>query len=190
MLGETSSTELVWSGIEYDSIEHCQVSYDHEGIDINSTILGHYQDNIYFVQYKIRTDETWTTRKVQVNSKINGVEQSTRLETEGNGTWIINGKEDATFQDCFDVDLPLSPFTNTLPINRLRMQEHDMRQIKVIYIDLLKQMITPVFQKYIRLTDAEYRYENVPNDFEAVIRVDANGFVINYPTLFKRVTSK
>ena len=32
----------------------------------------------------------------------------------------------------------------------------------------------------------EYKFENVPNDFEAIITVDEWGLVVNYPELFVR----
>ena len=60
------------------------------------------------------------------------------------------------------------------------------RRIQVIYLDLLEQKITPVKQKYTRLSKTEYHYENVPNDFEAKIEVDELGFVVDYPSLFVR----
>jgi hypothetical protein len=56
----------------------------------------------------------------------------------------------------------------------------------VIYLDLLEQRFSPVKQKYIRLSDIFYHYENIPNDFEAKIEVDEQGFVVDYPELFVR----
>jgi hypothetical protein len=98
----------------------------------------------------------------------------------------MDGKKADQFSGCTDVDIPLTPFTNTLPINRLKLAEGEEHQIKVIYLDLLEQQISPVKQKYIRLSKTEYHYENVPNDFEAKIDVDELGFVVNYPSLFVR----
>ena len=188
MLEKSSGTDLVWSGIEYDSIEHCHVALENEAIDIDASILGHYQGNIYSVRYAIRTDVEWKVRRVQIHSKINGVEHTMRLESAGDGIWTYNGKREEAFNACYEIDLPLTPFTNTLPINRLGMNLQETRQIKVIYIDLLEHTVLPVFQKYARLSEGAYRYENVPNDFEAVIKVDSSGFVEDYPGLFKRVT--
>jgi uncharacterized protein len=90
------------------------------------------------------------------------------------------------FKGCLDVDIPLTPFTNSLPINRLQLALGEARQIRVIYLDLLERRIVPVNQKYIRLSRTEYHYENVPNDFEARIKVDDAGLVVDYPGLFVR----
>jgi uncharacterized protein len=47
-------------------------------------------------------------------------------------------------------------------------------------------LMMPVQQKYTRLSPTNYKYENVPNDFESVIAVDDLGLVVEYPGLFKR----
>jgi hypothetical protein len=109
-----------------------------------------------------------------------------RLERDGSGNWWKDGARAPEFDGCSDVDIPLTPFTNTLPINRLNMAEGEQRQIRVIYIDLLEQKVTPVDQKYTRLSAGTYHYENVPNDFEATIEVDEWGLVVDYPELFIR----
>ena len=58
-----------------------------------------------------------------------------------------------------------------------------------IYCDILAEQITPVWQKYTRLSDTAYHYENVPNDFEATIEVDEFGLVVDYPELFVRTAA-
>jgi hypothetical protein len=50
----------------------------------------------------------------------------------------------------------------------------------------MEDKITSLKQKYTRLSKDTYHYENIPNDFEAEIKVDENGFVIDYPQLFNR----
>ena len=48
------------------------------------------------------------------------------------------------------------------------------------------EQIEPVYQQYKRVSDTEFQYENVPNDFSATIEVDALGLVVDYPGLFTR----
>jgi hypothetical protein len=63
------------------------------------------------------------------------------------------------------------------------------KQIRVLYLDLLEGQIIPVTQQYTRLSESQYHYQNVPNDFEANITVDDAGLVIDYPSLFMRRTA-
>lgn len=113
-----------------------------------------------------------------------------KFEGDGNGNWTTGGNPADEFQGCIDIDIPLTPFTNTLPINRLKLIPESSRQIRVLYLDVLEQRISAVKQQYTRLSDTEYQYENVPNDFEATITVDASGFVVDYPQLFVRTAAQ
>lgn len=97
------------------------------------------------------------------------------------------GREYHSMENCLDI--PPTPFTNSLPINRLRVKKGEEHQIRVIYLDLLEKQIKPVRQQYTRLSETAYLYQNVPNDFEAKIEVDEFGLVVDYPLLFIRTAS-
>jgi hypothetical protein len=179
-------TNILWTGREYYSLENCLVNIKATGSVISSTIIGNYEDKIYKVEYKIETNKNWETTFVELNCQHDNQTQSIKLEGDGKGNWMKDGKEAIQFKGCLDVDIPLTPFTNTLPIRRLKLSLKQSQEIRVIYCDLLKQQIYPVDQRYTCLTDSEYHYENVPNDFEATIQVDESGLVVDYPSLFVR----
>ena len=156
------------------------------GSEITSTIVGYYKQKIYRVEYQIITNQDWETVFFQIDSRHSNQHQLVRFEGDGNGNWKSNGKKAEQFNGCIDIDIPLTPFTNTLPIRRLRLSQHQAQEIEVIYCDLLEQQIRPVRQKYTCLSGTAYHYENIPNDFEATILVDELGLVIDYPSLFVR----
>jgi hypothetical protein len=179
-------TNLLWTGREYYSLENCLVNINRDGVEINSVIVGAYQNIIYRVEYKIKATKLWETTFVEIFGQYNNKHHRFKFEGDGKGHWTVNGKAEKKFNGCIDVDIPLTPFTNTLPINRLRLSSREEKQIKVIYCDLLQEEFTAGNQKYIKLSDSIYHYENVPNDFEADIEVDGHGFVVDYPQLFVR----
>ena len=182
-------TNILWTGREYYSLENCLVNIVASGSEINSTIIGYYAEKIYRVEYLIKTNQNWETIFFEINSRHSNKTQLIRFEGDGKGNWINNGKKADQFKGCIDVDIPLTPFTNTLPIRRLNLDQKQTQEIKVIYCDLLEQQIKPVHQQYNRLSDTEYHYENVPNDFEATIQVDESGLVVDYPALFVRTAA-
>jgi uncharacterized protein len=182
--------DLLWAGIEYYSLENCLVSPSDQGYEISSVIIGFYEQKIYRVNYLIRTNTDWETLSVDIVCRHNHKTQTMQLQSDGNGNWQADGKFIEKFQGCIDVDIPLTPFTNSLPINRLKLANAEKQQIKVIYFDLLQEEVRPVHQHYSRLSESEYHYENVPNDFEATIRVDDQGFVVDYPELFTRTAKQ
>jgi hypothetical protein len=179
-------TNILWKGLLYNSLENCLVSTTAEETEVNSVIIGIYDNKIFKVEYLIRLNGSWQTifceLRIQFADEIN----SLNFQSDGKGKWIMNGSVAQQFNGCTDIDISLTPFTNTLPVNRLKLKENENRLIKVVYIDVLNQQIKPLQQRYTKLSPREYKYENVPNDFEAVITVDEFGLVVNYPELFVR----
>jgi uncharacterized protein len=85
------------------------------------------------------------------------------------------------------VDLSITPFTNTLPIRRLRLSVGESADIATAYLAFPRLTISPDLQRYTRVSSNEYRYESLDSDFVREIVVDSNGLVITYPGLFRRI---
>lgn len=177
---------ILWSGIEYDSLENCRINIGAKGAEISSTIIGYYENKIYQADYVLTTNADWQILFLEINFRHGNKTQHLLLQSDSTGNWRLDGREAKRFNGCFDIDIPLTPFTNTLPIRRLQLQPAQSQEISVVYCDLLAGEIKPVRQKYTCLSATEYHYENVPNDFEATIKVDAAGLVVDYPSLFVR----
>ena len=183
-------TNLLWTGREYYSLENCLVNTTDKGTVINSVIVGKYNETIYRVEYEIRTNKDWHVVSFALRGFHSDQSLQWKFESDGNGNWTREGKPADEFKDCIDIDIPLTPFTNTLPINRLKLMPDSSQQISVLYLDVLEQRISVVKQQYTRLSETEYQYENIPNDFEAKIKVDVSGFVVDYPQLFVRTAAQ
>lgn len=182
-------TNLLWTGREYYSLENCLVETTSAGSEISSTIVGLYEGKLYKVEYRIKTNHQWETISLEINSRHSNQTQVIRLDGDGKGNWMLNGERADQFNACIDVDIPVTPFTNTLPIRRLKLKQDQSREIQVLYCDVLEQELRSVRQRYTCLSDTEYHYENVPNDFEATIQVDELGLVVDYPLLFVRTAA-
>ena len=179
--------EIVWKGIYYHSIEHCNIQPANDFIEITSDISGGLNEIDYQINYLILLKRNWTTARFNISGHISHEKISIDAMKETNTGWNINGRYVDELRTCVDIDLSLTPFTNTLPINRLGLPVGDQQIIDVLYIDLLEKSWKAAQQKYIRLSANEYKFENVPNDFESRITVDENGLVVNYLGLFERV---
>lgn len=179
---------FTWKGIFYDSVEHLQVS-EAEGIhNVHSVINGSSEGKMYNVKYRSEISEDWMVINFQIAFTVNGKAQEI-TGVRNVGEWNINGEPDPRFSGFRFIDISLSPFTNTLPINSLGMVVGQAQEISVIYIDILDGEITPVRQRYCKLSEKTFGYENVSDDFRTEIKVDDDGFVTFYPGLFERVAS-
>jgi uncharacterized protein len=182
-------TNILWTGREYHSVENCLVSVSDAGVEAASTILGTYQQKIYKVEYLLRANQNWETTFLEIRSRRSDYNQLFQLESDCMGSWKLNGENAEELKGCIDVDIPLTPFTNTLPINRLHLSPNNAEEIQVVYCDLLEGRIKSVRQKYTSISKTQYHYQNIPNDFEAIIVVDGDGFVVDYPSLFVRTAA-
>ncbi|RYD54855.1 MAG: hypothetical protein EOP56_17965 [Sphingobacteriales bacterium] len=179
-------TIVLWKGIDYNSLEHCKVLEQEDGAEITSVIVGSSGRRTYRIDYRVRTNHNWQMLHAELKAVIDGAEQTYVMSTDGVGDWMMNGRAMPEFAGCTDIDIPLTPFTNTLPIRRLKLAVAKEAEVQVVYFDLMEGSIRPVQQRYMRMSEHVYHYENIPNDFEADIKVDDHGLVVDYPSLFVR----
>jgi hypothetical protein len=169
------------------TLENCRIRQTPSGFLIESVINGVVEDQPTYCAYKIRTDKNWNTLEFLIYTWLGWEEHSITMKKNLSGIWERNGREANSFSECTDIDITLTPFTNTLPIKRMSFEIGETKTITVIYIDIAKQTIEPAMQIYTRLSQNVYRFETASGDFSAEITVDEDGFVTDYPTLFNRL---
>jgi hypothetical protein len=177
-------TNILWTGLAYHSLENCVLTNREENVEVNSVIVGAHDDKIYRIDYSIKTNHNWECIFFEVKIQLSGKKETISFHSDGRGNWTKNGVPANEFKGCIDLDISLTPFTNSLPINRLSWEPNRPQQVDVLFVDILSKQVSPVKQRYTKLSKTEYKFENVPNDFEAIITVDESGLVVNYPDLF------
>lgn len=176
-----------WRPLEGDGLEHLTLSpLSGFGIRAMSVVIGSRGGQSYGVRYTIDCDEHWTTTALTL-STTTGIHLS--LVADGLGHWQDgDGHRLPAFDGCIDVDLAGTPFTNTLPIRRLSLRPQDgTRSLDMLYIPFDTFEPSRDAQQYTCLTEGRlYRYEAGDRSFAADLPVDADGLVLDYPTLFNR----
>ena len=110
------------------------------------------------------------------------------LIVESRGIWRSSGRELRELHGCEDVDLALTPATNTLPIRRLNLPVGGTESVIAAWVKIPDLEIAPLRQRYTRLTKNSYRYES-DTGFTAEIVVDDLGLVTSYPGGWERIGS-
>lgn len=183
--------DVMWKKFSGVGLEHLFLSKDDENIKVDSVILTMREDVPVHIFYNICCDLDWKVRRFDIQifyKKYN----NTVLRSDGNGNWTTGCDELVEdLNGCIDIDISATPFTNTIPIRRLLLKAGESKEIKVVYVDIYNYNLRPVNQRYTCLNSNingyKYRYENLNNGFTAEFFVDKEGFVIDYPDLFKRV---
>jgi hypothetical protein len=159
------------------------------GNTARSTIVGMYQEKMYSLRYRIQTNHRWETTWVQIQLQVDNRAEQFFFDRDENGSWKNkDGRLIADLEGCTEPDISLSPFTNTLAINRLKLKNNEAETIKVVFFDILEHRLKPAFQTYTRLSDSTYHFETAEKDFQVIITVDEHGLVVDYPELFVRTS--
>ena len=179
--------KVIWKNLSDTGLEHFYLRDEDDGITADGLVIG-VEDNVAFrIRYQIRCDASWHVRKVIVQS-LDENEQMLRFESDGLGSWTDeSGEPVSELQSCYDVDITATPFTNTLPIRRLGLKPGESAEIKVLYFTIPQMRVSIEPQRYTCLEGGSYKFESLNDGFTAVITVDADGLVEDYPGLFKRV---
>jgi len=179
--------KIIWKGIIYNSLEYFTLTRQENIFIVKSKIIGTYEDKMYVVAYNLLIDSEWKVQNFEIEYEVNNIKKKITGEKIDN-RWKMNGLINPTYTDFDFIDISLTPFTNTLPIRNLNLEIGEEQEVNVIYINILDNYTKPLKQKYRKKSERIYKYENVPNDFEADISVDEFGLVIFYPLLFERLT--
>ncbi|MER9353782.1 putative glycolipid-binding domain-containing protein [Mesorhizobium sp. M0514] len=174
-----------WKSENGLGLEHLVFEHGAGGVTADGTVIGERQGQPYGMRYRVRCATDWTVREVAIDVAGGG---KLRLEADGHGEWRdADGITRADLAGCIDVDISATPFTNTLPIRRLRLAVGERRPIRVAYIAIPSLEVAAADQAYTCLMLGErYRYEGIFRNFQAEIDVDEDGLVRDYPSLFKR----
>ena len=185
---------VMWSPWTAPGLEHLQFTADGAGMFADGVILGVKDQEPFRMRYQIHTDLNWKLHSVRV-TVFDDLNQSLHLLTDGEGTWTTADREQIpTLMGCLDVDISATPFTNTLPIRRLVLSAGSSATLSMAYITIPDVTVTVSKQRYTCLettaSGGRYWFESLEEgiaSFSAELPVDHNGFVVDYPGLFRRV---
>ena len=180
--------EVLWEQLIDKGLEHLIL---HHGVQINAEglVVGMLQDIVYRIQYQIICDSKWQTQRVNAKDLLSGKEFTL---TRSGDEWLDEqGHVIESLSGCTDVDIRVTPFTNTLPIRRLNLEQGESKEIAVVYVNAPGLSLSKFEQRYSCLSKDEnggvYKYESLNSGFTSDLKVDVDGLVLDYPGIFKLI---
>lgn len=176
---------MMWENDETAGCELVELSIENGKIQIDSTVLVLDETGPVKIHSHLELDESWTTKRIAIKS---GNGNELQLTASGKGQWFDqDGKLLDTLTGAIDVDISATPFSNSLPINRKSWQEGETREFEMVYIAVPSMELRKMKQSYTCVKSSHprtFRYQS--GNFESMIEVDDDGFVLHYPGLFTR----
>ncbi len=174
---------LQWKRLDTPGSEYLSLFQVADGWRLKGTAVVTLDGKPLVVRYTVRCGEPWDTRDVEVTVESGASIRQLRL-TARDGRWHSAGDPLAAVDGAIDVDLGVTPSTNTLPIRRVPLEVGQHADLVVAWVRFPDLAVTRSDQRYTRLAENVYRYES--GSFTRDIEVDDLGLVTDYPGLFVR----
>jgi uncharacterized protein len=182
---------LIWRSLDGISMEHCElIQPAPELVHLNGLVIGVQEGSPLKSFYSVETNGQWITQHVRVGHENGMLELIVR-----DGHWfriehdfVTHNTQELELPElvsCIDVDLGLTPATNTLPIRRLQLEIGETATLRAAWVKFPSLEITPLEQRYERLSEFSYRYSST--NFTALLEVDELGLVTNYEGGWERI---
>jgi hypothetical protein len=136
-------------------------------------------------RYFIQCDESWMTRRVSVHVVRDTEATEIAMTVDAQQRWTVDGAHRPEFDGLADVDLSITPSTNTLPVHRLDLGVGESKAVTAVWLRFPSLEIVALEQRYTRIGELRYRYQS-PN-FAADVEVDESGLVVRYGDVWGRV---
>jgi hypothetical protein len=180
---------VIWRRLDIIALEYFELRERADAIGLSGTILMVDDAVPLRAEYQIRCDRSWVTQSVRVALTRGAESRELNLVTDGQHRWWKEGEELAQVAGCIDIDISITPSTNTLPIRRLGLRPGEERDVSAAWVKVPDLTLEPLPQRYLRTEEGRYRYQSRGGDFTADIDVDEMGLVTRYPPLWERVAA-
>ena len=184
-------TDLEWEALDWPGLEHVIVTAGVAGFRADGQLVLGPPEGPASVSYQLSCDASWRVTGLTITAASAAGSRTLGLSAGHDGHWHADGQPRPDLDGCIDVDISLTPLTNTLPIRRLTWLPGRPQDLDVVYVsapDLTARRASQRYTLLERETDDDaplYRYES--GSFSADLTVDGDGFVTDYPGLWRRV---
>ncbi len=176
-----------WQDESGKGMEHLALEVGDDGVTVDSTVLAAADDHYFVAHYTLRCDRQWRLRRARI--ALPAEQRALELRSDGEGNWTDGvGATLPHLYGAIDIDITVTPFTNTLPIRRLDWMAGRAADFRMAYVWLPELRVTAEPQRYTCLEPGRrFRFESLDSDFTRDLEIDADGLVVSYPGLFRRV---
>ncbi len=186
---------VLWQRLNEPGLEQCSlIVFGNAEPMLEGYIIAALDERPIRVEYTVKCDSAWSTYDVSVRCFFPDTSISSfQLSRDDESYWKrIDLAHPATAVElpevtgCLDVDLGITPSTNTLPIRRLNLSVGESAEVTAAWVRFPDLSVEPLRQRYTRLDANCYRYES-DTGFSTDLTVDDLGLVMSYAGGWERV---
>jgi uncharacterized protein len=178
-------TSIAWSRLDVEGQDRCSLQQRSDGWSLQGRALFDHDSERADLEYGVLCNPHWRTRSAWVRGAIGHRRVAIEIEVDAAYVWRFNGNEIPAVRGCIDVDLSFTPATNLLPLRRLDLQVGDTAQATAAWLAFPNGALEVLEQRYTRIAEDAYAYAAPRLGYVAELRVNHEGFVIDYPGLWR-----
>jgi len=186
-----SASDLCW--VPVWNAKHPGIGLEHARVtagQADSSLLAVDEDGMPFrLHYQLQWDSGHVLRHAELTASKESQTRRLSMRIDGAGRWTDgDGKHLAHLDGCVDIDIWPTPLTNSFPLWRSQLRVGERQEFRMAWVSAPGLTVEARAQAYTRLADRLYLFESLDETgFSAELPVDDDGFVVDYPGLFRRV---
>lgn len=193
---------IVWTGVEEWLTEAAGVDLEEDGLTANGVQMGA-EPAPFRVDYRLEASRGYVITDLELTATAEAWTRHLLLNHDGAGDWraevsdsgdVPGGPWGGSLPDLSearDIDIENSPLTNTMPILRHGFHRGGSGDFVMAFVrtPTLRVEASPQRYEHVRTTDegSVVRYISRDGDFTADLELDADGLLVHYPRLARRV---
>jgi hypothetical protein len=181
----------IWRRIGLQGLEHLTLQEVEGGYRADSVLSVEVELGGITCEYHFDLDSHWRTKSFTFRQHQSGEDRSLRIDRAGDREWRVDGVALPDLSGCLDLDLTVSPFTNTLAIRQLNLAPKEAKEMTAVYVKIPQMEVISARQRYQRLDPADpprrFLYSGLDTGFIEEITVDEHALVESYPRFAERI---
>ena len=177
---------LLWESPSLHSVEYFTLTGQEGGFQLKGTINLLLEGQPTQIIYQIECDSSWVTRRVEFQQRRPDGETRLNLTVDDDLNWFHEGTLLPWAAGLTDVDLSLTPSTNTLPLRKHNLAIGQSCEVNCVWVQPPTLTLSTLPQHYTRIDSHHYDYVAPSLDYKAILRVDEESIIVQYGNLWSQ----
>ena len=184
-------TELIaaalWRNRDCTSLDSFQLVTFAQGHILSGHVLTVFDGQPAAVFYAVFCNDAWITQNASVHVRRGAVSHTIELRRDADARWWQGDIVLEQLDGLTDVDISITPATNTLAIRRLSLAVGESQSTDAAWIYVPALTLERLPQRYTRTSQLRFHYESGNGAFHADLDVDGAGVVVQYGDIWQRI---
>src|SRR5437868_9521212 len=147
---------VVWERLDTKGLEYAEI--DGAPLRLAGEVVL-VEDGVPFaVSYRVDCDAEGKAARAAVRLRRQGTCSERVLLRSAAGAWTVDGSLAPALDGLDDVDLSITPSTNTLPLRRLNLELGETVAVTAAWVRLPALHVLPLRQTYRRVSESAFAY--------------------------------